>query len=72
MSKPELKPCPFCGGEAKIKRKSELGIMSIWSQCRMCGATGPSASADLSQGDKAIENIEQCKWLAEDNWNRRV
>lgn len=32
----ELKPCPFCGGKAKL-----LGFTRFWVQCEPCGAQTP-------------------------------
>ena len=32
MNHIELKPCPFCGGEAKIQ-----GIKVVWIKCKQCG-----------------------------------
>jgi Lar family restriction alleviation protein len=68
MSAPELKPCPFCGGEAYIYETSQDSDMQIQAQCKGCGAeiafwlpwtagAGQQASA----------------WLdVEARWNRRT
>ncbi len=47
---PKLKPCPFCGGEAKeeeeIKRDptwAHGGRAINWAECNECGAKGPWA-----------------------------
>jgi len=34
MKNIELKPCPFCGGEAKIQ-----GITVVWIKCKQCGTS---------------------------------
>lgn len=45
---PELKPCPFCGGEAYIDgttwRPSD-GVEVAWVSCTSCGVYGPTAPA---------------------------
>jgi len=53
----ELKPCPFCGGEAKIERKGTRGQSMIIS-CVDCGCT-------LESGDVfGLTNILK--------WNKRI
>ena len=40
---PDMKPCPFCGGEAEIMNAPES-----WVQCTQCGAAGPMHSRHLT------------------------
>lgn len=37
----DLKPCPFCGGEAKIERHDQNDNCTVYV-CRECGCTLPS------------------------------
>lgn len=63
---PELKPCPFCGGDAEkmyIKRNKLFASMHfpyntryVYVKCKICGAT----SRDCVSVENAIEA-----------WNRR-
>lgn len=55
-----LKPCPFCGGEAKLTHKSD---MLSFVECRKCGIQGSSflKAFDRASDDAAIEA-----------WNRRI
>ena len=36
MSEPKLKPCPFCGGEAKVKAYSNGFDIWFWVMCDDC------------------------------------
>ena len=42
MSKTKLKPCPFCGGEAKLK----TAVGEYWVLCPTCKASSDSISND--------------------------
>lgn len=58
----ELKPCPFCGGEAKlIKYRNACGCVLDVVQCQSCSA----------MGTPVLHKIH-CQECAEDNWNHRV
>ena len=53
----ELKPCPFCGGEAKVWHCSDLDIRNYLVICEDCGACTKYTDSE----DLCIEA-----------WNRRV
>ena len=54
----ELKPCPFCGGKAEIKKHEEWGWFQYEVYCKNC-----DASFDASFSSKEA---------ARNHWNRRV
>lgn len=60
----ELKPCPFCGGEAYLKY-SDIAMVAEWVgvRCKKCNAGGgkKDASVEYCAVEKAAEF-----------WNRRV
>lgn len=59
----ELKPCPFCGGEAKMHAAFAHGVASrvgVYVECGSCGAWSKTQWGDGAQGKAA------------DAWNRRA
>lgn len=68
MNEPELKPCPFCGGEAYYRKPQHIkgtafDVMQI--ECKKCGAAPYAVNAyehDTEKNKKA--NIARF-------WNRR-
>ena len=75
----QLKPCPFCGGEAKFftKTYSSKGTHKCWDfgiYCSLCNLVSPRTDYHLeidfgSDGD--IEIIQDDRSLAASMWNVR-
>lgn len=61
----ELKPCPFCGGEAKIFAYSEGGICVKCMECYCQTAAMSDFSINDAQKANACEMIVKA-------WNRRT
>ena len=56
----ELKPCPFCGGEAHVVQVGN-GLLGEWwgmVQCFLCGSRGP-VSDKLCDEKRAIRGWNQ-------------
>jgi Lar family restriction alleviation protein len=75
----ELKPCPFCGGQAKLHRwDMEMGegwilIELFFVKCDMCKAEiGDYKSTSRYREDGTVEIIEDCKTKIIEAWNRRT
>lgn len=66
-----LKPCPFCGGKAKIKAVIKSYGFTIWCACE-CGARTEGFCPETSKEDDTMENIDECKKRAIKAWNRRA
>lgn len=62
----ELKPCPFCGREAKAKGMKKGQRRAAYVQCRCCNARSAVYKGELHEAyaDLAIE--------AAAAWNRRA
>jgi len=56
----DLKPCPFCGGEANLVGYGLTGVMKV-VQCSDCGARTRAFDPKIKRGENAI-----------DAWNRRA
>lgn len=59
----ELKPCPFCGGKAELKKETVWTRTEVYVKCTECWAMTKSVMADAEYcaNDKAAEM-----------WNRRA
>lgn len=61
----ELKPCPFCGGEAKVCSRYRKGVANrvmYWIECKACGVA--QSHHELSGYNSAAKATRA--------WNRRV
>ena len=69
----ELKPCPFCGGEAATEVSyCMIGDGMILRATVFCGGCGCSRTVKFSADRKPFEEyIEQFR-AVEDMWNRRA
>lgn len=69
----KLKPCPFCGGEGKLKaaKKDSVGF-TIWCECKKCHATIQGVCPNMKDEDFALEHIDFCRDDAIRAWNRRA
>lgn len=71
----ELKPCPFCGGEAKVKKapwdRSEEGSSVCEVYCTECHASIYGETFNFYQV-KYDRNNPQDKISAIEKWNRRT
>lgn len=65
----ELKPCPFCGGEAELTSKKDswgqgLCVDDYFVKCTVCECTSKHAS-------DYRKTVTECKTEVVDAWNRR-
>ena len=69
----ELKPCPFCGGEAKASswHNCNYPIMEARIECTKCYAQSGTESAGNKLGCHDASNGLHIKKAA-DIWNKRV
>lgn len=76
----EIKPCPFCGGEAKFFTKVDIsrGATRGWEfgiYCTRCDVTTPSTcyKLEIQLGARGeIETPVDDRAKAASDWNRRV
>jgi Lar family restriction alleviation protein len=62
MKESEIKPCPFCGGEAELRIASE-----IWRSCGKVEIGGWKVACKKCEIETALENRD----TAIKKWNRR-
>lgn len=67
----ELRPCPFCGGEPKLKAVMKSYGLTIWCACK-CGARTEGFCPNTSNEDNTMKNIERSTEKAIKAWNRRA
>lgn len=73
MALADLKPCPFCGGEADMievrETEDHFTVKKIECYCTRCGAKAPGyyLNGICEYGDK-----KTCVEAAKIAWNRRI
>ena len=62
----DLKPCPFCGGKAKLHTGVSSGLPKpiAWVKCQSCNSGTPTFIDSLTDGKNILEVI--------DMWNKRT
>lgn len=71
----EIKPCPFCGGEAKVYRRGSA-ILRWYAMCVSCSASSdedylsPEDAADAWNQRFEQNPSEADKWLKEAEYQR--
>lgn len=72
----DVKPCPFCGGEAAVKRGTVYFNFRVWVSCKKCSAnTVPflyGNTGDLDSKDYTRDGEQIARDKAIEAWNRRV
>lgn len=75
MTNVELKPCPFCGGEAEIYPEVDMIMGKFWYiRCKKCYSRG----SGIYESERELEPQEEYaaitgSWKkAVEAWNRRV
>lgn len=74
MTEINLKPCPFCGGEAKFKSKSLFNYVDeTWVECDSCAARSKSGLTMKRKPADSHFNIAAFDTETEiaNFWNRR-
>lgn len=75
MKETELKPCPFCGGKAEIKKGKAYYIDAVYVHCTECGVTMPKVPINhliYTRGKQVRLTEEQATMKTTNEWNKRV
>lgn len=76
MNEKELKPCPFCGGEAFLKygKPATFGTFEVLVICKKCSASvaGVSRINFKTHGFKEKNGYDIAQQQAIKSWNRRA
>lgn len=66
----ELKPCPFCGGEAVAYTQGGRYGLFAWLECDFCGAKTKTVTSELSANNPEFQESSVMRRLSI-AWNRR-
>lgn len=69
MTESKLKPCPFCGGSAKFRRRKMGGYLEHYVKCRSCNARSGVVAVSVLSSKAQIEEAER---EAIREWQRRA
>ena len=75
MERNELKPCPFCGGEAALKDTKFWMSDAVYVVCTSCGASVQKKFANhtvYKDGKEMFITKEQAEHRVFNAWNRRA
>jgi len=67
-----LKPCPFCGGDAELKKGQKGGHYAIWCECTRCRVATKSFFPYLYDDTLSNDDVERFMDLTAREWNMRV
>lgn len=68
----DLKPCPFCGGEAALREQPIYVYNAIFAHCTNCKARVMEAFSDAPNIDGVTLGKEKATQKAIEAWNRRA
>ena len=73
MSKELLKPCPFCGGNGKLKRKQmpDVGLELTYIECEKCGCISSIFKVRLGRISPRAKLEDYAFKPLVDMWNTR-
>lgn len=60
----KLKPCPFCGGIAKLNAPGYEYYSPCWCKCTQCGAEGPTKVSELEAEKGWNERAQENEWIS--------
>lgn len=74
---PDLKPCPFCGGEAEMRVSDPFGVNKLVRViCQACKSAGQAYSEGKSvfpvDDSKKYTTLEEAEQKAVAAWNQRI
>ena len=67
-----LKPCPFCGGEAKLERIQHDKRDNMFIQCKNCGCATRIFSCDINLIPRRVKLDDKRISPVVEAWNRRA
>ncbi len=65
----KIKPCPFCGKEARISYGNDNGELYVIAMCSSCGIRTPKFYY-ISNAQKC--ELSEAEYMVIKRWNRRV